>query len=355
MTSTLSVFLAGATAIALVTAPAQAQSSEQFYKDKTINLLIGFGVGGGNDSWSRAVARHIGKHLPGKPNVVPQNVPGAGGLKLANQLYNVSPKDGTVFGLINRGIPFEPLLGGRGTQFDAQKFNWIGSPDRDVTVCAARKDAPVTKMADLFSKELVMGATGSGADSAIYPEFLAELVGMKFKVVKGYKGSNDIMLAMERKEVQGVCLANDSIDRSTLARQGQINKLFQAALVADPGLKDVPVARDIARSDTERQALELFFARVKVGRPFVAPPGVPADRVAALRNAFDATVKDPEFIADAKKQRLIVEPISGREIAEVIAAAYRTPPDVVKKAAEAVGRVIKARAKDKGKGKKSEH
>ena len=186
-------------ALTAAASPTLAQSpSTSFYAGKTVTLLIGFGSGGGNDIWARMVARHMGKHLPGNPNIVPQNLPGAGGLLVANQLYNVSPKDGSVIALINRGIPMEPLLGGAGTQFDPLKFNWLGSPDRDTAICVSRKDSGVATMQDLFQKELVMGATGSGADSAVYPEFMHLLLGMKFKVVKGYKGSNEVRLAMER-------------------------------------------------------------------------------------------------------------------------------------------------------------
>jgi tripartite-type tricarboxylate transporter receptor subunit TctC len=258
-----------------------------------------------------------------------------------NTLYNVSPKDGTAIGLVNRGIPLEPLLGGQGVQFDPMKMSWIGSPDKDITVCAARKDAPVQTMQDLFSKELVVGATGSGADTAIYPEFLSELIGMKFRTIKGYPGSRDISLAMERNEVQGICLAYDSLQRQTLAREGKINILFQAALKPDPRLKGVPVGTDLARSEDDRLALQLFFARVALGRPFVAPPGLPAARVTTLRTAFDTTLKDPDFLADAKKQDLSVDAITGQELAGIIADVYKTPKDVVKRTSEALGRISK--------------
>ncbi len=319
---------------------AYAQTGDLF-KGKTINLMIGFGPGGANDVWARSIAKHMPKHLPGNPTIVPQNVPGAGGLKLMNQLANVAPKDGTAIGLINRGIPLEPLLGGQGTQFDPMKMTWIGSPDKDVTVCSARKDAAVQKMEDLFSKELIVGATGSGADTAIYPEFLAELLGMRFKTIKGYPGSKEISLAMERNEVQGICLAYDSLMRQPLARDGKINILFQAALTPDPRLKDVPIGTDLARSDADRAALKLFFARVALGRPFVAPPGVPADRAAALRKGFDETMRDPEFLADAKRQDLSVDAITGQEIADIIADVYKTPKDVVARTSEALGRISK--------------
>lgn len=318
-----------------------AQTPAAFFAGKTIYILIGFGPGGANDVWARTIALHLGNHLPGRPRVVPQNSPGAGGLKLMNQLYNVSPKDGTVIGLVNRGIPLEPLLGGSGTQFDPLKMTWIGSPDKDITVCAARKDTQVQNMKDLFSKELVVGATGSGADTAIYPEFLHELLGMKFKTIKGYKGSHDIALAMERNEVQGICLAYDSLQRQTLAREGKLNILFQAALKPDPRLKGIPLGTDLARSDDDRKALQLFFARVALGRPFVAPPGLPPQRTATLRKAFDDTMADPAFRADVKKQKLSVDAITGQELAEVIAEVYKTPKDVVQRTAEALGRAAK--------------
>jgi tripartite-type tricarboxylate transporter receptor subunit TctC len=279
-----------AAAIMLGTATmAHAQSPAEFFKGKTIALQIGFGVGGEDDLWARTISRHIGNHIPGNPSMVTQNVPGSGGLLVANRLYNAVPKDGTVIGLMNRGIPFEPLLGGQGTQFDALKFNYIGSPGRDTTVCAARKDAAVRSLADLTTKELIVGGTGSGADTAIYPQFLSALLGLKFKLVTGYKGSHDIQLAMERNEVQGICLAFDSLSRGTLARESRINVLLQAALSPDPRIKDVPMVLDSAHSPDERKALELFFARAAIGRPFVAPPGMPQDRLAALRQGFAAT------------------------------------------------------------------
>jgi tripartite-type tricarboxylate transporter receptor subunit TctC len=258
-----------------------------------------------------------------------------------NQLYNVSPKDGTTIGLVNRGIPLEPLLGGDGTQFDPSKMNWIGSPDKDTTVCVARKDAQVQTMPDLFTKELLVGATGSGADTATYPEFLSALLGMKFKTIKGYQGTKEISLAMERKEVEGICVAYDSLMRETLAREGKINILFQATLRPDRRLNNVPVGTDLARSEEDRQALRLFFARVALGRPFVAPPGVPTERVALLRKAFDDTMKDPAFLKDAKQQDLNVDAITGQELTNIIASVYKTPKDVVKRTAEALGHVSK--------------
>jgi tripartite-type tricarboxylate transporter receptor subunit TctC len=322
--------------------PSGAQSVEDFYKGKQVSVLIGFGPGGANDAWARSLARHMGKHLPGNPTLVPQNMPGAGTLKLANHLYSVAPKDGSVFGLINRGIPLEPLFGGDGAQFAPERMNWIGSPDKDTTVCAARKDAPVQTMHDLFTKELVVGATGSGADTAIYPEFLAEFLGMKFRTIKGYPGSNEIILAMERNEVHGICVAYESLARQRLAVEGKLNYLLQAALEKDPTIPaDIPLALELAKGEDDRKALELFLARVSLGRPFVAPPSIPAERVAALRGAFMATMKDPEFVEETKKLRLTVDPITGERLAGMIAEIYKTPKDVVKRVGETLGRVSK--------------
>jgi tripartite-type tricarboxylate transporter receptor subunit TctC len=317
---------------------AQAEAS---FAGKTLSILVGFGPGGANDVWGRTIAQHLGNHLAGHPRVIVQNVPGAGGLSLMNQLYNRSPRDGTVIGLINRGIPFEPLLGGDGVQFDPLEMNWIGSPDRDTTVCVARKDARVKDMRDLFTTELLVGASGSGADTAIYPEFLSELLGMRFKTIKGYQGTKDISLAMERGEVEGLCLAYDSLLRETLAREGRVNILFQAALTPDTKLGNVPVATDLARSEADRRALRLFLARVELGRPLVLPPGVPSERVSALREALSDTIRDPQFLRDAMRQGLNVDYISGPDIAGAIASAYQTPKDVVERTASALGRKLR--------------
>jgi tripartite-type tricarboxylate transporter receptor subunit TctC len=322
----------------LLASSACAQSPAEFFRGKTVSLLIGFGPGGEDDLWARLVARHMTSHMPGNPNIVPVHMPGSGGLLVANRLYNTAAKDGTTLGLINRGIAFEPLLGGQGTQFDALKINYLGSPSRDTTVCAARKDAAVQSLQDLYSKELTVGGTGSGADTAVYPEFLSALLGMKFKLVKGYQGSHEIQLAMERGEVQGICLNYDSLSRGNIARSGGLNILLQAALKADPRIKDAPMVIDAVRAPDDRKALELFFARAAMGRPFVAPPGVPADRLTALRAAFDAAIADPAFLEDAKKQNLTVVPVSAREMTEIVSNAYKTPPEVVQRTIRALGR-----------------
>jgi tripartite-type tricarboxylate transporter receptor subunit TctC len=325
--------------------PVKAQSPAELFRGKTVNILIGFGAGGEDDVWAHLIAQYLGKHLPGNPTIVPQNVPGAGSLRVANQIYNVSPKDGTAIGMINRGVPFEPLLGGKGIQFDPLKMNFVGSPSIDTTVCAARKDAAVQNMQDLFSKELVIGATGSGADTQTYPEFLSRLLGMKFKIVSGYPGSREISVAMERNEVQSICLAYDSLMRQTLPREGKVNILFQAALQPDSRLNDVPVGTSLAHSESDREALTLFFARVSMGRPFIAPPGMAPNVLQALRKGFADTLSDPEFVATANKQSLRIKLTSGEEMARFLAEIYKTPPDVVKRVAGALGYLDEAKQK----------
>jgi len=338
------LFAAAAAALILVlgllrTAPAAAaEDPAAFYKGRTVYLWIGFGAGGDDDRWGHLVAQYMGAHIPGQPTIVPQNLPGSAGLVVTNRLYNAAPKDGSVIALVNRGIPFEPLLAGLGPQFDPLKLNWIGSPNSDTTVCAALKSSPVQTMQDLKTKELTVGATGSGADTQIYPQLLSTLLGMKFKIISGYPGSRAISLAMERNEVQGICVSYDSLSHETVFQEGETNILLQAALKPDPRLKDVPLATDAAPGGIERQALALFFARTEIGRPFVAPPGVPQDRLDALRKGFEETLADPGFIAAAKTQQLNIVPISWQTIADDVAKAYDTPKDVVAATIKALGR-----------------
>lgn len=320
------------------TAAASAQSVADFYKGKTVSVGIGFGVGGSDDLWARFIAQHLGDHLPGHPTVVPVNVPGAGSLLLANQIANTQPKDGTYFGLINRGVPFEPLLGGQGVQFDPLTLSYIGGTDRDTPVCVVTNDAPVQSLADLATKQLIVGATGSGADTQVYPEFLANMLGLKVKLVSGYPGSREIILAMQRNEVQGICVSYDTVARDAYFRSGKMRVLFQVALKPDPRLPNIPLATELAKSDDDRQALQLFLARISVGRPFVAPPGVPADRLAALRQAFKDSVADPLLQADAAKAGLHPQYVSGAEIADILTAAYKTAPNIVAQTKKALGR-----------------
>lgn len=331
--------LSGLAALALAgSVPGFAQAGDDFFKGKQLSVMIGYGVGGSDDLWARLIARHMGDHIAGRPTVVPVNVPGAGSLLLANQISNTQPKDGTVIGLINRGIPFEPLLGNNSVRFDPLKLAFIGSPDRDTAVCAAHKDAAVKTVSDLFDKELIVGATGSGADTEVYPSFLRNLLGMKFKIISGYPGSREINLAIERGEVQGICVSYDTIARENIFKNGTVHILFQAALKPDPRLTGVPFAPDLAKTDQQRQALALFLARTNVGRPFIAPPTVPADRLAILRTAFADTMKDPGLLQEAQAAGLHPLYISPEDLQKFVAEAYKIPPEVVAITRKALGR-----------------
>ena len=333
------VGLIASAAIALSSLTARAQQSvEDFYKGRTITVMIGYGAGGTDDVWARLIAKYIGEYIPGKPTVVATNVPGAGSLLLTNQVYNTQPKDGTVIGLINRGVPFEPLFGGNGVRFDPQKFNYIGSPDRDTVVCAARNDAPVKKVEDLLTTQFIVGSTGSGADSQTYPEFLSNLLGVKIKLVQGYPGSRDILLATERGEVQGGCVSYDTIARDVMFREKRTFLLFQTALQPDERIPEVPMITQLAKTDEEKAVLKLFLQRTLVGRPFVMAPGVPADRVEAIRKAFKAALDDKNFQADAKQAGVNIHFVSPAELNKILAEAYAAPADVVAHAKKAFGR-----------------
>lgn len=332
--------LAAAAALTVLPISAgQAQSVADFYKGKTIELLIGYSPGGGYDTYARTIARHMSKHIPGNPTIVPKNQPGAGSLKLTNFLFNVAPKDGTTFGTIGRGIPMEPLLGGEGTQFDAKEFNWIGSANDEVSICVAWHTTGIEKFEDLYEKELVVGGTGSGADTDTFPMLIKNVLGAKIKLISGYPGGSDILLAMERGEVGGRCgwsWSSVKSRRMDWIREGKVNILLQMSLAKHPDIPEVPLVMDLAETREQKQIFRLMFARQRMGRPYVAPPGVPEERVAALRKAFMDTMKDPEFLAEAKKAKLEITPVSGEEIQTLIDELYEdTPQEIVDMAAEA--------------------
>lgn len=328
-----------AATLTLSAAAAQAQSPADFYKGKTVELYIGYSVGGGYDVYARLLARYLGKHIPGNPNVVPKNMEGAGSLRLTNWLYNAGPKDGTVLGTIARGAAFDPLLIKAPSNFDAQKFNWIGSMNDEVSVCVSWKDSGITKFDELYTKELIIGGTGASADTDQFPRLLNGILGTKFKIVTGYPGGNDVSLAMQRGEVKGRCGWSWSSVVSTQpnwVKDGQINLLVQLSLEKHPDLPHIPLITDLAKNDEQRQIFKLIFARQTMGRPFVAPPSIPADRVAALRKAFMDTMKDPEMLAEAEKAKLEITPVSGEALQKLVAEVYTYPKEVSDKAAAAL-------------------
>jgi tripartite-type tricarboxylate transporter receptor subunit TctC len=313
----------------------QDQAVADFYRGKVVSMYIGFSVGGGYDVYGRLVARHLGKHIPGNPTVIPVNMEGAGSLKLVNWLYNVAPKDGTALGTFSRGVPFEPLIGNRtSSRFDATKFNWIGSTTDEVSLCVTWNRTNIHKFEDTYKEELIVGGTGSGADADVFPQIVRGVLGAKMRLVSGYPGGNDIEFAMERGEVDGRCgwsWSSIKSGRQHWLDNGTIRPLLQLGLHKHPDLPDLPLAVDLARTDEERQIMRLVFVRGAMGRPFTAPPGVPAERVTALRAAFDAMVKDPAFLAEANRARLEITPISGAELQKLLVEAYATPPAIVSK------------------------
>jgi len=321
--------------------PLRAQSVEEFYKGKTINLVIGYSVGGGYDLYGRLLARHIGKHIPGHPAMVPQNMTGAGSLRAAQYIYSVAPKDGTTFGTFGRTIATTPLLTRATAQFDGTKFTWLGSVTNEVSTCVTWHTSPVKAWKDILTKEVAMGGEGPGADPDVYTLLYKNVFGAKMKLVTGYHGTNDTTLAMERGEVDGLC----GLSWSTLkARHLQwmndkkINIIIQAALKKQPELADVPLASELTQDPESLQILKLFLASQETARPFAAPPDLPADRKAALLAAFDATMRDPEFLAEAAKLNMDVSPLNAKGVNDILAELYATPKAILEKAAAAISK-----------------
>jgi tripartite-type tricarboxylate transporter receptor subunit TctC len=315
-----------------VASPAVAQDSvAAFYKDKTIRIVVGVAVGSGYDINARALGRHLGAHIPGNPSVIVQNQPGAGSLTMTNALYASGPFDGTVIGAPFNGLPTAPLLQPSGVRFDPTKLNWIGSTNRETHVTYLWHTAPVQSLDDLKTREVVTGAQAPGTTQYDFPMLGNELFGWKFKIVKGYDGTPKIHLAMEAGEVQGNGATSwttlKALNSNWLAEK-KIKVIAQWGLRKHPDLADVPHVLDLAKTDVDRQALLLGLARLEFGRPFFVPPGVPQERVEALRRAFDATMKDPAFLAEAEKLKLDIDPISGEQVAELIAQVAATPADV---------------------------
>jgi len=314
-----------------------AQTASDFYKGKTVDLYIGTSVGGGYDAYARLLSRHMGRHVPGNPIFVPKNMEGGGGIRLANFLYNVAPKDGSTFGTFNRGTGFDPLLGNKGAQFDATRFNWIGSANNEVSVCVAWHTTGVTKYEGLFSKELVVGASGPAADTYQFPKIANGVLGTRFRIIAGYPGGNDIDLAMERGEVQGRCGWSWTSIKAThqpWLDQNKIHILFQIGLSKHPDLPTVPLIMDLARTAEERAIFKVIFGRQMMAWPFTAPPGVPKERISVLRDAFMDTMKDKEFLAEAAKAGLEIRPVSGVDIQKLVHEVYDTPAAVVQRTAQ---------------------
>lgn len=310
----------------------KADDVENFYKGKTITLSVGYSPGGAYDAVARILAQYMPKYIPGHPSVIVKNAPGAGTLVLTNQLYNVLPKDGTQFGIIARGMAMEPLIGHSNTKFDSTRFTWIGSAANEISLCVTYGGSQVKTWKDALSKPFTVAGNGSGSDPDVFANVLRNLFGVKDRLVSGYPGTGEISLAMERGEVDGRCGWSWTSIKSEKAKwlaEKKINLVVQLALEKAKDLPNVPLIMDVATTDRQRKILKLIFSRQTMGRPFVAPPNIPQDRKQALRTAFDQSMKDPGFLADAKKRKIEINPVSGSAIDKLMVELYHSSPDIV--------------------------
>ena len=327
---------------ALLTAvPAAAQDAvADFYRGRNVNIIVGYSSGGGYDTYTRILARHLGKHIPGNPSVVVQNLPGAGSLKLANYLFNVAPKDGATIGIFSRGMAMEPLIGASNVQFDSTKFEWLGSGTNETSVFVTWHTSPVKTWDDLLTKEFTVGGEGSGSDPDIYALLLKNAFGSKLKLISGYPGTAEIAIALERGEVDSrASWSWTSLKalRPQWITERKLNFPVQLNLARGAELQDVPTIIEFAKADKQRQMLKLVLSRQEMARPYAAPPGIPDDRRAALRKAFDDAWADPELLAEMQARGQEVKPVGGAALQKMVAELYTTPKDVVDATRKAIG------------------
>jgi len=320
-------------------AGARADAVADFYAGKTMIIIVGADTGGGYDAQARLMSRHLGRFIPGKPNVIVQNMPGAGSLIAANNLYNTAPKDGTVIGLMQRGVLSSKFTNPGGVRFDLAKFNWIGNLSSETAVVVAWHATPFKSIEDVLNQEMLVAGTGPTIDTETTPRLLNALIGARFKVISGYSGTADAVLAMERGEVHGLgdwSWSNVKTRRPDYLRDKKIRVLLQVATEKLPDLPDVPLAMDFVKNEADKRIMELFLAQKSAARPVVAPPQLPADRLAAIRQAFDQMIADPEFLKDAAAQKLELDPAPASEIEKVIRLFATTPDDIGQKLKEAI-------------------
>jgi tripartite-type tricarboxylate transporter receptor subunit TctC len=331
--------LAGAAIAALGTSSAAADPIADFYKGKQINWILSAGAGGGYASYAHVFAPYLSAHLPGKPNIVVQNMPGAGGIRAMQYLSAVAPKDGTTIGLVHSSVPYAPLYGIKGANFDPRQMKWIGSINSATGICVSWTASGVTTWQDLFDKEYIVGGTGAGSQMETMPAMINKLFGTKIKIVSGYKGGNDVYLAMERGEVHGRCGGLKSSIKSTRPDwfpQKKVSVPIQIALERDPEFPDSPALIEFTKDEKTKQILQLILSPMDMDRPILAPPGTPPDKVAALRKAFHEAMQDPGLIADAQKASIELGEVDGDKLAQILDRAYSMPPDVIKAANEAM-------------------
>jgi tripartite-type tricarboxylate transporter receptor subunit TctC len=312
---------------------AKADVVAEFYQGRTVTVVVGSNAAGGYDTFARAVARYMGKHIPGSPTLIVRNMPGAGGMTAANFLYNNADKDGSVIGLVQNNTPFEPLFGTKEARYDPVRFNWLGSPSAETAMVLLWHAAPVNSVAELKVREVAVGVSGANSTPAFFTRLLNATLGTRMKPINGYPGQNDVLLAMERREIDGHPSAFFSSVRSTRPtwlRDKTAKAIVQYGAEKIADLPDVPFAPDLVANDGDRLVMQAAFAPLALGRPLLTPPGVAAERVAALRAAFAATMADPDFLAEGERVGLgLNAPRSGEQIQEVVERAYQSPPRVI--------------------------
>ena len=329
----LSIVGASAIALSLVCNAAQGDEVESFYRGKTINFIVSTGPGGGYDIYARPLARYMGRHIPGNPSVVVQNMTGGGGLRAINYLYSVAPRDGATIGMVHSGVPMMPLQGVATAKFDSTKFGWVGSMNKEGTVCIAWHTAPVKTFSDVLQQELVVSSTGAGSGFWNSSVLLRNLLGAKLKIVAGYQSGPDVLLAVEKGETQGTCgiaFASIAISLPAWLTERKINFLIQTSLERSkrPELAEVPMALDLAKNDEQRAVMEIMFANGQMDRPVLTPPDVPPARLAALRTALRKTMDDPEFNAEVTKMGLPTLYVPGEEVEKLIKRLFAAPLSV---------------------------
>lgn len=321
------------------TASAAADAVADFYRGKQVSFIIATGSGGGYDTYGRLMARHYGRFIPGQPTMVVQNMPGAGGIRATNFIYNTAPKDGTAVALVHSGMTTLSLIEPENAKFDATKLTWLGNMEEETSLCVSWHDSPIKTTDDMLTKEFIVGGTGAGANLEVYPRVMNKILGTQFKIISGYKSGNEVSLAIERGELHGRCSQPLSSIRSTRPEwlpEKKLNFLVQTGMKKDPELPNVPLIMDLVKSDDDRSVMELIFAPRSLLRPIVAPPGLPLDRAAALRQAFMETLADGAFLEDAKKQQLTLTPMSGEIMQRLILKIHQAPKAVVERAKQAM-------------------
>jgi tripartite-type tricarboxylate transporter receptor subunit TctC len=327
----LACLIACAVASPLAARAGEPTGETAFYKDKTITLVTSTGVGGAYDVVARLIARHMARHIPGNPTIIVQNMPGGGNVLATNYMYNLAPKDGTAIATVHNAIPLQQALDTSGVRYDADKFNWLGSTGSQNEVILVWHTAGVQTIAEAMKKQVIVGGTGAAAGMTLLPVVINNLLGTKFKIVMGYRTSEDVNLGMERGEVQARAFSIGSIESQhpDWVTAHKTAFLAQSGAKRDKLLPDVPLLTELAKNDEQRQIFKLIASAPALGQPFLAPPGVPADRLAVLRNAFADTLRDPAFLADAAKIRFTIEPMSADEVAQIVHEAVHAPPEIV--------------------------